>query len=125
MTGSAHNGGIGTLGAFVLDVNNLDSCSTFWCQILGVGVLFHEQGIQGLGREGEHPLMMLQKVAEPRQGKNRAHVDINVTDLEASVQRVQELGGRQLEAHALSEFGIEWKVMADPDGNEFCLVKHN
>ena len=124
MTVSAHSGGIGTLGAFVLDVNNLDTCSTFWCQVLGVDVLFHEQGVQGLGREGEHPLMLLQKVAEPRQGKNRAHIDINVTDLEASVRRVQELGGHQLQAHALSEHDLEWVVMADPDGNEFCLVKH-
>ena len=124
MTGTRQSGGIGTLGAFVLDVNNLDACSTFWRQVLGVDMLFHEANIQGLGHEGEHPLMMLQKVAEPRQGKNRAHIDVNVTDLEASVQRVQELGGCQLEAHSLSEFGIAWVVMADPDGNEFCLVKH-
>lgn len=124
MTVSAHNGGIGTLGSFVLDVNNLDTCSTFWCQVLGVDVLFQEESIQGLGHEGEHPLMLLQKVAEPRQGKNRAHIDINVTDLEASVQRVQELGGRQLQAHALSEHNLAWVVMTDPDGNEFCLVKH-
>jgi hypothetical protein len=36
---------------------------------------------------------------------------------------VQELGGRQLQA--VSEYGIEWVVMADPDGNEFYLVKHS
>jgi hypothetical protein len=36
---------------------------------------------------------------------------------------VQELGGRQLQT--LSEYGIEWAVMADPDGNEFCLVEHS
>jgi predicted enzyme related to lactoylglutathione lyase len=124
MTASARHGGIGTLGAFVLDVNNLDTCSTFWCQVLGLDLLFQEENIQGLGREGEYPLMLLQKVAEPRQGKNRAHIDINVTDLEASVQRVQELGGRQLQAHALSEHDLAWVIMADPDGNEFCLVKH-
>jgi predicted enzyme related to lactoylglutathione lyase len=124
MTVSAHSGGIGTLGAFVLDVNQLETCSLFWSQVLGVGVLFQEENIQGLGREGEPPLMLLQKVAEPRQRKNRAHLDINVTDLEASVKRVQELGGRQLQVHALSEPDLEWVVMAAPEGNEFCLVKH-
>jgi predicted enzyme related to lactoylglutathione lyase len=46
-----------------------------------------------------------------------------VSNLEASVKRVQELGGRQLQA--VSEYDIEWVVMADPDGNEFCLVKHS
>jgi predicted enzyme related to lactoylglutathione lyase len=46
-----------------------------------------------------------------------------VSNLDASVKRVQELGGRQL--RSVSEYGIEWVVMADPDGNEFCLVKHS
>jgi predicted enzyme related to lactoylglutathione lyase len=125
MTVSAHSGGIGTLDAFVLDVNHLETCSMFWSQVIGVDVLFQEENIQGLGREGEQPLMLLQKAAEPRQRKNRAHIDINVTDLEASVKRMQELGGRQLQAHALIEHDLEWVVMADPDGNEFCLVKHS
>jgi predicted enzyme related to lactoylglutathione lyase len=45
-----------------------------------------------------------------------------VADLEAAVSRVLALGGRKLKA--VSEYGIEWAVMADPDGNEFCLIKH-
>lgn len=57
MTVSAHSGGIGTLGAFVLDVNQLETCSLFWSQALGVDVLFQEENIQGLGHEGEPPLI--------------------------------------------------------------------
>lgn len=37
--------------------------------------------------------------------------------------RVQDLGGHKL--RQLSEYGIDWTVMADPDSNEFCLVKHS
>jgi predicted enzyme related to lactoylglutathione lyase len=66
---------------------------------------------------------LLQKVPERQQGKNRVHIDLDVSNLDASVKRVQELGGRQL--RSVSEYGIEWVVMADPDGNEFCLVKHS
>ena len=44
-------------------------------------------------------------------------------DLDAAVSRVQGLGGDKL--RQLNEYGIEWVVMADPDGNEFCLVKHS
>jgi predicted enzyme related to lactoylglutathione lyase len=123
MTASAHNGGIGTLYAMVIDVNQLELCGTFWSQMLGVEVLFQDDHYLRLGHRGERPTLLLQKVTEPHQEKNRVHIDLDVTDLEASVNRVQELGGRQLQT--LSEYGIEWAVMADPDGNEFCLVKHS
>ena len=123
MTASAYNGGIGILYATVIDVNDLETCGAFWSQMLGVEVLYRNDTYFRLGREGERPYLLLQKVSEPQQGKNRVHIDLDVTDLEASVNRAQELGGRQLQA--VSESNIEWVVMADPDGNEFCLVKHN
>jgi predicted enzyme related to lactoylglutathione lyase len=67
--------------------------------------------------------LLLQKVPEPHEYKNRAHLDLGVTDLGSAVQRVVDLGGTRLEE--ISEYGITWAVMADPDGNEFCLVKHS
>ena len=63
------------------------------------------------------------KVPEPHEVKNRVHIDLDVTDLDAAVSRVQELGGNKL--RQLNEYGIKWAVMADPDGNEFCLVQHS
>ncbi len=122
MTGAAHNGGIGTLYATVIDVSDLETCGAFWSQMLGVGVLYQDQTYVLLGREEACPYLMLQHVSEPQEGKNRVHIDLDVDDLEASVKRTEELGGRRLQA--VSENNIEWVVMADPDGNEFCLVKH-
>jgi len=49
--------------------------------------------------------------------------DLDVKDLEPAVQRAVGLGGTKLDE--ISEYGITWAVMADPDGNEFCLVKHS
>ena len=49
--------------------------------------------------------------------------DLDVKDLEPAVQRAVGLGGTKLDE--FSEYGITWTVMADPDGNEFCLVKHS
>ena len=51
--------------------------------------------------------------------KNRAHIDLDVTDLEVAIRRVVDLGGTKLDE--FSKYGITWAVMADPDGNEFCL----
>ena len=67
--------------------------------------------------------MLLQKVPERHKVKNRVHIDLDVPNLDAAVNRVQELGGNKL--RQLNEYGIEWAVMADPDGNEFCLVQHS
>jgi len=56
---------------------------------------------------------------EQHEHKNRAHIDLDVTDLEPAVQRAVGLGGTKLDE--ISEYGLTWAVMADPDGNEFCL----
>jgi predicted enzyme related to lactoylglutathione lyase len=120
MAASEHR--VGTLYAFVVDVNDLETCGQFWSQVLGAEVLYQDQTYLRLGRAGARPTLLLQKIPEQHGGKNRAHIDLDVADLEAAVSRVLELGGRKLKA--VSEYGIEWAVMADPDGNEFCLIKH-
>jgi predicted enzyme related to lactoylglutathione lyase len=122
MSESAATVGIGTLYAFVLDVNDLETCGRFWSQVLGADVLYQDQKYVRLGRQGTRPTLLLQKVPERRGDKNRAHIDLDVTDLADAVRRVQALGGRQL--RAVNEYGIAWVVMSDPDGNEFCLIKH-
>ena len=48
---------------------------------------------------------------------------LSLSDLEAAVQRAVGLGGTKLDE--ISEYGITWAVKADPDGNEFCLVRHS
>jgi predicted enzyme related to lactoylglutathione lyase len=122
MDESTSNTGIGTLYAFVLDVNDLDTCGQFWSQVLGAEILYQDQRYVRLGHKGRHPSLLLQKVPEGHAAKNRAHIDLDVSDLDAAVSRAQTLGGRTL--RAVNEYGIAWVVMADPDGNEFCLIKH-
>jgi predicted enzyme related to lactoylglutathione lyase len=122
MSEPASTTALGTLYAFVLDVNDLETCARFWRQLLGVDVLYQDQSYVRLGQQGAQPTLLLQRVPERRGGKNRAHLDLDVTDLAAAVSRAQELGGQQL--RAVNEYGIAWVVMADPDGNEFCLIQH-
>ena len=55
--------------------------------------------------------------------QNRVHLDIVVADLDAATTRVTELGGTRRGEHAdFHEDSWHWRVMADPEGNEFCLV---
>ncbi len=122
MTTSRGDEGVGRLYALVVDVNDLATCARFWAQMLGTDVLYQGETYVRLGRKGEWPSLLLQKVPEGQMGKNRVHLDLDVADLDVAVGRAQELGGRQL--RTVREYGIEWVVMTDPDGNEFCLIKH-
>ena len=114
---------VGALYAIVIDVNDLETCAKFWSQVLGTDILYQNERYLRLGHKGERPTFLLQKVPERHKEKNRVHIDLDVPDLDAAVSRVQDLGGHKLKQ--FSEYGIEWVVMADPDGNEFCLVKHS
>jgi predicted enzyme related to lactoylglutathione lyase len=114
---------VGTLHAIVLDVNDLESCVGFWSEVLGKKISFKTDKYCRIGGDDDTPSLLLQKVPEQHEHKNRAHIDLDVTDLEAAVQRTVGLGGTKLDE--ISEYGITWAVMADPDGNEFCLVQHS
>ncbi len=123
MTESGQHERVGTLYAITMDVNDLESCAKFWSQVLGADILYQNEKYLRLGQKGERPTLLLQKVPEPHEVKNRVHIDLDVPDLDAAVSRVQELRGNKL--RELKEYGIKWAVMADPNGNEFCLVKHS
>ena len=123
MIESGHSEGVGVLYAIVMDVNDLETCGKFWSQVLGTDILYQNEQYLRLGHKGERPTLLLQRVPERHREKNRVHIDLDVPDLNAAVSRVQGLGGHEL--RQLNEYDTEWVVMADPDGNEFCLVKHS
>ena len=66
------------------------------------------------------PQLLLQRVPEPKSGKNKVHIDLAGQDLDAEVARLVSLGATPGERHRLGDIA-EWNVMADPDGNEFCI----
>jgi predicted enzyme related to lactoylglutathione lyase len=68
----------------------------------------------------EGPGLAFQKVDDPTPGKNRLHIDFAATDVEAEVKRLVELGASETGRGSFGEF--EWVVLADPDGNAFCVA---
>jgi predicted enzyme related to lactoylglutathione lyase len=76
-----------------------------------------------LDPEGIRPRLFLQRVPEPKTVKNRLHLDLSVEDREAEVKRLESLGGRILQSDMTGELGERWTVMADPEGNEFCVAQ--
>ncbi|MCV7280567.1 VOC family protein [Mycolicibacterium flavescens] len=66
------------------------------------------------------PGLAFQKVDDPTPGKNRVHLDFGAADVEAEVQRLVGLGATETGRHSMGDFG--WVVLADPDGNAFCVA---
>ncbi len=56
-------------------------------------------------------------------GKNRVHLDLRTRDLDGEVDRVTSAGATRLTPEPLLEGGWLWHVLADPDGNEFCVLQ--
>jgi predicted enzyme related to lactoylglutathione lyase len=72
--------------------------------------------------EGQHgPKLIFQRVDEPKLGKNRLHLDVQHPDIEAEASRLEALGAVRVRRH--EEFGTAWILMADPEGNEFCVCQ--
>ncbi|MFI8961499.1 VOC family protein [Streptomyces sp. NPDC053493] len=65
--------------------------------------------------------ILFQRVPEPKTGKNRLHLDLHPEPgtRDAEVARLEGLGAKVL--HEVAEPGGSWTVMADPEGNEFCV----
>ena len=98
----------------------------FWSEVLGVDVgEALEDPVQYpplSAATPDTPHLIFQRVPEPKQGKNRLNFDITVDDVDAATARIEALGGRRMPGADFSEDGFSWRVMLDPEDNEFCLI---
>jgi catechol 2,3-dioxygenase-like lactoylglutathione lyase family enzyme len=108
----------------VVDCADLETARTFWTAVLG-----YERGWAG-GQFAQvhdptgHQLPILfQQVPEGKVVKNRLHLDLRTPDMASEVARLTGLGARRV--REVEELGAHWTVMADPEGNEFCVVRGN
>src|SRR5262249_19721363 len=113
----------------VMDTEDPYRLAPFWCALLEVSVIQDRDDghVVSLAPSPHLPgsmVLVLQKVPEPKVGKNRLHVDVYVDDLDAATARVEALGGQRWPQHSavLDDGGLISRIMADPEGNEFCLV---
>jgi predicted enzyme related to lactoylglutathione lyase len=107
-----------------LDCNDIDKVADFWQQVLGYS---KEPTVPGRYMSVSPPerdgfTLTLQRVDEKKASKNRMHLDVLVEDLDAELNKVESLGGKRLTG-LLEDYGERWYIMADPEGNEFCLAQ--
>jgi predicted enzyme related to lactoylglutathione lyase len=107
----------------VLDCTDPDELAEFWKAALGYEEVARDGAYIGLrARDGARPTLVLQRVPEPKVVKNRMHLDVFADDFASDLRRLEALGASTLVPEHLEPDGTRLTVLADPEGNEFCLL---
>jgi predicted enzyme related to lactoylglutathione lyase len=109
-----------------VDTADPDRLATFWSKVLGWDrthddpdeVVLEPPPESNPG--GTMPDLLFLRVPEPKQVKNRLHLDLRPDDQAAEVTRLEALGARRV---SVGQGDVTWVVMADPAGNEFCVLR--
>lgn len=114
----------GSLAAIVMDVDDPPALADFWAAATGRSAVRHDDGDVTLRHpDGRLPDLYLLCTGDPRTGKNRVHLDVAPgvdDDREAEVARLVALGAAPADVGQGPD--VSWVVLADPDGNAFCVL---
>lgn len=114
-----------------IDCADPHALARFWCAVLDYEVQEERDGVVTIGSplvpEGKRrpgpvpPTLTFAPVPEGKTVKNRVHVDVNPTDRDQAeeVRRLLDLGARPAD---VGQGEADWVVLADPEGNEFCVL---
>lgn len=112
---------VGVLKGITIDVADLDRAIEFWGRVLQVGVRHREEPYVWLDEVSPGVVLVLQWVGEEKTSKTRMHLDLSSEDPDGLISAIQSWGGRLIEE--VDEASYSLTVMADPDGNEFCVSR--
>ncbi len=127
--------GIARLWKPVINVTDMDEGERFWSAVSGLT----PQGRHGRGSEysvldtdedsRRAPWILLQQVPSGQTSVNAGtHLDFRVDDVAAAERQIEEIGGVVVKSAAFypdkTDPMLEWAVMKDPFGNEFCIVRY-
>ncbi|MEV4130475.1 VOC family protein [Nocardia sp. NPDC049707] len=116
------------ISELVIDAADPDLLAAFWSKVLGYVELGRDDGSIEIGPAdagfgGLQPTLILIPSSDPRTGKLRLHIDVNPTDRDqdAELERLLALGAEPVDVGQTGT--ANWHVLADPEGNEFCLLR--
>jgi predicted enzyme related to lactoylglutathione lyase len=105
----------------VVDAHDPSTLAAFWAAVLGYRIVYQapDEVIIGVD-EHTYPGVVFVPVPEAKTSKNRLHLDLDPDDQAAEVDRVIALGARRVD---IGQGDVSWVVLADPEGNEFCVLR--
>jgi len=105
----------------VVEAHDPSRLAHWWAEVLGYDVLYETANEVIIGTDPAHyPGICFVPGSEAKTTKNRLHIDLDPDDHEAEVARVTGLGARH--ADIGQQGNVPWTVLADPEGNEFCIL---
>ncbi|MFI0418096.1 VOC family protein [Spongiactinospora sp. 9N601] len=110
----------------VIDAADPRRLAAFWAGLLGWRIALTGPGVvvvRAPAGDGWDLDVCFVPVREPKTGRNRIHLDLASATARAQAERVaaaRELGGRPLD---IGQGDVPWEVLADPEGNEFCVLE--
>jgi predicted enzyme related to lactoylglutathione lyase len=109
-----------------IDAQDPERLAPFWSAALGYAVGDLDRAgvyLDLVPPEACLPAIYLQRVREPKTVKNRLHLDLYTPRPEEVIARLVELGARRVGTIQTGSEGGWWQVLADPEGNEFCVCR--
>lgn len=107
--------------SIVMDCRDIAAQARFWAEVLGYQVVFEADDEVVIGKDDHtYPGLVFGPVPEGKSVKNRLHIDLNPSDQQAEVERLETLGAKRID---IGQGDVTWVVMADPEGNEFCVLR--
>jgi predicted enzyme related to lactoylglutathione lyase len=104
----------------VVDAEDPPRLARWWAEALGYVIVAEEPDEVEIRRsQDELPGILFGTVPDAKTGKNRLHFDLRPDDQEAEVERLVDMGARPVD---IGQGGTPWVVLADPEGNEFCVL---
>ena len=118
-----------TLQCITVDAYNPKALAEFWAEALGWTVgedgddigWWIERELNDPNKTGFPDILFL-KVPDSKVVKNRLHLDLRPDDQAAEVARLESLGAKKIDIGQSTDPDTTWVVMADPEGNEFCVL---
>jgi predicted enzyme related to lactoylglutathione lyase len=112
------------LSEIVVDCADPERVARFWGEVLGWPVSREEHGFYWISSTGDPtalPLLVFVPGEEPKSVKNRLHLDLRPSgaDQAEELERLLALGATRAD---IGQGDVPWVVLADPEGNEFCLL---
>ena len=118
-----HTGAVAAkLTEVIVDAADPHRLARFWAEVLGWRQLdADETGVEIGDPGGAEPTLVFVPVAEPKTVKNRVHLDVSPVGCDQSEElaRLLALGAVEVD---VGQGEQTWVVLADPEGNEFCLL---
>jgi hypothetical protein len=106
----------------VVDCADPARLAGWWAEVLGYRIMYEAPDQVAIARdEKSFPGLVFVPVIEPKTVKNRLHIDLDPDDQAAEVERLVDMGARHVDIGQGDAVG--WVVLADPEGNEFCVLK--